>query len=393
MAIIRLPAQVPVNDPRYGGPILINPGGPGASGIDTVESGGKILQTVVDAAYFNGSADYVSQRSGAKYFDIIGFDPRGVGESEEPIQYMGFSYGTVLGTTLAAMQPHRVKRLRLDGVSSSPEYYSGELTLDSADGDVAMERFFDFCAAAGPNACALWAGNTSADTRHRLRSILLDLEQNGSIPVPVDSRTGEMKVVSLGNVRMLLNSALYKPLRDWPDAAEYLAPLTYRNGTLMPILNVGGPGHDQDLPAAFDQDDPSTASGSIFEELNLGLINGGDSSLRFKTEKGFADHTSASLRGATEWIGDSESTTWMVDTLWPINFDWRFGDKNVRLVSVLARHGGTTSKQEMPDTSKHCLPAMGPFELRRQTEVHGHLTKEDHVLFKAQKSLAGVFWE
>ncbi|CAK1364994.1 unnamed protein product [Cercospora beticola] len=214
MAIVRLPAQVPVTDPRYGGPVLFNPGGPGDSGTEWVLKQGQGVQTEIDAAYSYSSPEYVSPNKAAKYFDLIGFDPRGGGhstpyytcfnstqeaktfdnqkllkwngpgleelwettaalgrkclwdpvtnpsgslianfsssamvardmvelverhaewrekqsagvdtgsatkwtEGEEPILMFGGSYGTLLGATLAAMQPHRVKRFYLDGV-------------------------------------------------------------------------------------------------------------------------------------------------------------------------------------------------------------------------------------------------------------------------------------
>jgi pimeloyl-ACP methyl ester carboxylesterase len=81
IAIMRLPAKVPVTDPRYGGPILINPGGPGGSGVDWLRGDGVAIQTLFDAAYENDSSTYVVNSSTAKYFDIVGFDPRGVSNS------------------------------------------------------------------------------------------------------------------------------------------------------------------------------------------------------------------------------------------------------------------------------------------------------------------------
>ncbi|CAD0107862.1 unnamed protein product [Aureobasidium uvarum] len=65
IALIKLPASVPVTDSRYGGAVILNPGGPGGSGVKTN------TQTIA-------SAGPDADEKTAKYFDIISFDPRGV---------------------------------------------------------------------------------------------------------------------------------------------------------------------------------------------------------------------------------------------------------------------------------------------------------------------------
>ena len=258
VAIVRVPAKVPVTDPRYGGAILINPGGPGGSGVLEAIGVGTAAQAIFDAAYLDNSTEYVSDSPSARYFDIIGFDPRGINnttpfltchsdpgeqvtwslqqdqlvlgspetnldflwqryialgqscpksakiasfmttaitardmieiverhgewrerqandsttkarlackQGEEPIQYWGVSYGTVLGATLAAMQPHRVKRFLLDGVKDANSYFQGSWTEDVVDGDKVAQRFFEYCALAGPSKCS-FAGSSAADTQ------------------------------------------------------------------------------------------------------------------------------------------------------------------------------------------------------------------------------------
>ncbi|KAH7379335.1 TAP-like protein-domain-containing protein [Phaeosphaeria sp. MPI-PUGE-AT-0046c] len=77
IAITKLPAQVPVDDERYGGPILLNPGGPGGPGAWFALWLGKNLQTIVDAEAHPGL-----KPSDMRYFDIMGFDPRGIGWTE-----------------------------------------------------------------------------------------------------------------------------------------------------------------------------------------------------------------------------------------------------------------------------------------------------------------------
>lgn len=67
LAVIRQPAVVPVTHPQYGGAILLNPGGPGGSGVELMLRAGEHARSVVDTNTTEG-----------KYFDLVSFDPRGV---------------------------------------------------------------------------------------------------------------------------------------------------------------------------------------------------------------------------------------------------------------------------------------------------------------------------
>jgi pimeloyl-ACP methyl ester carboxylesterase len=71
LAVVRQPATVPVTHPQYGGAILLNPGGPGGSGVELVLRAGEHARSIIDTNTTEG-----------KYFDLISFDPRGVGLSK-----------------------------------------------------------------------------------------------------------------------------------------------------------------------------------------------------------------------------------------------------------------------------------------------------------------------
>ncbi|KAF9449492.1 hypothetical protein P691DRAFT_727897 [Macrolepiota fuliginosa MF-IS2] len=72
IAIIRKPARFPSSDPRYRGPILFNPGGPGGSGV----------------VFLNTMGDLLDQALGPE-FDIVSFDPRGIGLSTPKVNFYG----------------------------------------------------------------------------------------------------------------------------------------------------------------------------------------------------------------------------------------------------------------------------------------------------------------
>lgn len=64
LAVIVRPAVVDESDPSFGGTIIVNPGGPSGSGVSYVLKAGEIIQRTAD---------------GNKKFEILSFDPRGVG--------------------------------------------------------------------------------------------------------------------------------------------------------------------------------------------------------------------------------------------------------------------------------------------------------------------------
>lgn len=83
VAIIRLPATVSVTDARYGGAVIINPGGPGGSGVEQVLLSGRATQTIIDSEVDSKSTESASEH---RYHDIIGFDPRGIARTTPGIQ-------------------------------------------------------------------------------------------------------------------------------------------------------------------------------------------------------------------------------------------------------------------------------------------------------------------
>ncbi|KAJ6110570.1 hypothetical protein N7486_002805 [Penicillium sp. IBT 16267x] len=341
LAIVKIPAKVPVGDPRYGGAMLINPGGPGGSGTLQALLSGRNLQTIVDA-----ESDPFSGLGGPddKYFDVIGFDPRAnwelaveaegmIGSSDdalrkswqrtqalnvgcsvyemndihqndsmmayvntplvardmltiverhgewrereglkaqeahdnchgydttrsiakrtewyrdqEPLLYWGRSYGTILGTTFAALFPDRVSRAVLDGVVNMDKYYEDRASSVIVDADAIFDRFGLYCDAVGPDGCPFYvAGGSSAiqDAYWTLETRIL----NNSIPVMASSTRGP-EVITWTDVKTLLRIAIYQPLLAFPVLAEKIGALA--NGDPVPMADFKRRRHFSSCPS------------------------------------------------------------------------------------------------------------------------------------------------
>ncbi|KZT53799.1 alpha/beta-hydrolase [Calocera cornea HHB12733] len=107
-------------------------------------------------------------------------------EGDKPVNYWGFSYGTVVGSYFTNMFPDRVGRVVIDGVvhllTWFPEYFSS--MYDTYQG------FLRTCVEAGPSRCALAKDNISfAELSESIEDWLAKLYDR-PLPVPYAKRPG-----------------------------------------------------------------------------------------------------------------------------------------------------------------------------------------------------------
>ncbi|KAJ7083189.1 hypothetical protein B0H15DRAFT_785227, partial [Mycena belliarum] len=289
IAMVRIHSRVPHNSTDYRGPILINPGGPGGSGVDAVAERGAQISTIVGPE-----------------FDIIGFDPRGIARStprvsyfetrverelwtgrsairklsmnasadtllcawaeaviegqlagarddgslrfintdhtardmlrivqahgSEKLQYWGFSYGSVLGATFASMFPasDNVGRLVLDGVVDSENYFATEWSNNLLDTDKTYSAFLDGCVAAGPDGCAFFSP-TAEKIAESVNALYASLRAR---PIPVRTPTA-FGLADYSMLRRVLLASLTAPYAAFPALAQALADLAAGNATRL----------------------------------------------------------------------------------------------------------------------------------------------------------------
>lgn len=270
LALLRVPSTGTAR-----GSLVVNPGGPGAGGMDFAE----YLATVADADVRNA-------------FDIVGFDPRGVGESapvtcmsgkqttrwyrtdptpdtakerrtlwqrasaisegclendpqlarfvgtentvrdmdiirsavgDEDLNWFGFSYGTSLGALYAQEFPDRVGRMVLDG-AVDPSLDAMEVSKDQSDGfQLAIERFAADCART--SGCV---ANTRAGVISRINALLRRLDRN---PMPTD---GARRLVQAEALTALFFSMYSTDL--WPTLRAGLRDAERGDGTTLQVL-------------------------------------------------------------------------------------------------------------------------------------------------------------
>jgi pimeloyl-ACP methyl ester carboxylesterase len=230
----------------------------------------------------------------ARYFDIVGFDPRGVGNStrlecastkqtdallsadqdpdtpdevsrldqltrkfgqgcltrsgelakhlstvevvkdldvlraalgEPKLDYLGASYGTLIGATYADMFPTHVRRMVLDG-AIDPALTGEQLALGQAKGfETALRAYLADCVAQG--SCVL--GDTVQAGSERLKRLLAQVDAS---PLPTSSE----RPLTQGLAVLGISEPLYvKQL--WPDLTEALTDALKGNGDRLLTLS------------------------------------------------------------------------------------------------------------------------------------------------------------
>ncbi|EJT99865.1 alpha/beta-hydrolase [Dacryopinax primogenitus] len=166
---------------------------------------------------------------------------KALGEEEHGLNYWGFSYGTILGATFAAMFPGMIHRMVLDGVSHAPHYYQdlfewGRNAIDHSQ--KVWNGFVKTCAAAGPINCALSKeGATMNDVQNRIDELLESLLIQ-PLSIPYSGAIGTSGIITASDVRFHIFLALYKPTR-WQQLAQKMVDAERGDGSafiLPPLL-------------------------------------------------------------------------------------------------------------------------------------------------------------
>ncbi|PNY29548.1 Carboxylesterase A [Tolypocladium capitatum] len=240
------------------------------------------------------------------------------------LQYIGFSYGTILGNYFASMFPGRVGRIVLDGVSNASDYSTGPGWLTNlVDADEIASDFFSGCHAAGPSVCALArsADSSGADIRARFDAWLNAIDESPLVSV---TPAGNIVVVSSRDVRGLMGSAMYSPIQQFTRLADILNATMAGNATaLVAVMDTAG-----SVPHLKDA---CTVAGNATDaERNVDRAEGGFSVL-------CADGDSLADKDAAWWrryvekqvqtsslMGAYWSTIRLSCSAWPFRTNWSF---------------------------------------------------------------------
>jgi pimeloyl-ACP methyl ester carboxylesterase len=155
------------------------------------------------------------------------------------VHYYGISYGTVLGTTFAALHPDRVGKFVIDAVVDGDDYYHGNWSQNLLQADASVEAFFETCAEAGP-LCAFYRNDsTASNIKQRFDAILADLEEN---PIPVNDPLFVQFPTTITHIdiRGLIMIAVYNPPVYFTILAVVADGLEQRNASLAAaVLSKG----------------------------------------------------------------------------------------------------------------------------------------------------------
>ncbi|GKZ30090.1 hypothetical protein AbraIFM66950_007784 [Aspergillus brasiliensis] len=481
LAVIRLPAKVPITDARYGGAILLNPGGPGGSGVSLVFRYGKAIQTIVDSP----ESPSAGSASG-KYFDVVSFDPRGVNNTtpnfscfpdsatrkawilqseaegllgssegvfdtrwaryeafgmscnqqgatvsndgewignfmntapvvadmvelverlgewrereterllstasntfpaepkfdterirlhnswkkgEEQLLYWGFSYGTILGSTFAAMQPHRINRAVIDGVCNADDYYAGDWLTNLQDSDAAFDKFFEYCHAAGPSSCPFALGGGPEDLKSRYEQLLTNLTSS-PIAVPPSGNRGP-EIITYSDVKSLFVQALYTPLKLFDLVARLLTELGQGNGSSFADLKYEA----RQWPVPPPCDSPSKqnkAPGESDQEAGRSILCTDGPGLTGTTKEEFRSYWHM-LQGQSKTVGDFWAEVRMSCVRMETRPEWRFDGKTSHPLLFI----GNTYDPVTPLRNAHTMARGFPGSIVLEQNSVGHCT-------------------
>jgi pimeloyl-ACP methyl ester carboxylesterase len=240
----------------------------------------------------------------------------------EKLQYWGFSYGSILGSTFAAVHPDRVSRIIIDGIVDPEDYYNADWLKNLQDTDKIVTKFCHYCAMAGPKKCPLYTGTgtSSVESEAYLNQIFGDLKRN-PIPVPASSTRGP-DIITYSDVKLMMVTALYEPYREIESAFEILALLAQRNGSRLADMK------QQRLSPVYlsgrcKADGPYSDSCWLLNGWvsSVAILSSDGKDVRSTTKEDYRTYMKQ-LERQSRWFGNHWSGIRMHCANWPIRPEW-----------------------------------------------------------------------
>ncbi|KLO17987.1 alpha/beta-hydrolase [Schizopora paradoxa] len=165
----------------------------------------------------------------------------------EPINYWGFSYGTIVGSYLVNMFPDRVGRIIIDGVVDPVVWANKRSVLWTkvfySDTEKVLRSFV------GEERCALASqGDTHQDILDKI-DMLIDKLHEHPFAVSHASRPG---VLTSSMIKGFIFTNMYRP-RSWPQLAKTLVSSRGGNGKSVVEFFQKPVELDKNIPASTDQ--------------------------------------------------------------------------------------------------------------------------------------------
>ncbi|MFJ9577144.1 alpha/beta hydrolase [Streptomyces sp. NPDC101191] len=175
---------------------------------------------------------------------------------ERRLTYVGWSYGTSLGTSYAEQFPHRVRAMVLDG-AVDPALDWRQRMLNQAKGfRDAVDTYARTCADVVGKGCP----GTGPEEIRGLIDRLVERTQHEPLPVQ-----GSGDGIDAAGVISALSMAMYTPEAQWEGLSAALRAADGGDGTKLAALATEGDEgdeEDEELPDGAGTSDPSDASGT-----------------------------------------------------------------------------------------------------------------------------------
>ncbi|QHC21016.1 alpha/beta fold hydrolase [Streptomyces sp. GS7] len=173
---------------------------------------------------------------------------------DDQLTYLGWSYGTYLGTVYAEQFPHRVRALVLDGAVDPSQGWAQQALSSGRAFRKAVDDYADKCAQVVGDSCP-------ADTPDGVRTLIADLfATTARTPLPVKDGTERVDQTTLQSA---ITASMYTPEAQWQDLSEALSAAREGDGTkLAAIANHGASLQDDGSDTSGATDAPGDAAAS-----------------------------------------------------------------------------------------------------------------------------------